>query len=899
MDLGRTLVEIEHRLGRVENQARLSHASIDDTSLEVRDGTGSLRGLLGMQADGTTAVNVVNGPPPPQPTAPVVASVLGGVTVTWDATFTGGALLPLDWQRVEVHASTTTGFTPTPDTLKGTIETPQGATVVVVTDDPVYLRLMARSTSGTASTPSAQTGPAGPTPVVADDIADGIVTEVKLANDAVTAAKIAAGAVGTTELADAAVHAQQLADAAVEVAKIAANAVTGPAIATDAVTATKIAANAVTAVKIAANSVTAAKVAAGAITTDKLTVTGGANILTDPSFEGAYTAALVAGSTFATQDATAGNGSPTSLKIDATSGSPVFRSVALTSVATLPGEKWHVGVDYWVSADWVGTEISIHARWETATGAVISYGKAVTTTPVREGWTRLEATVTAPATTARIVPRVESGSGTAGFVRFDNATMRPVLGGTQIQDGAITTEKIVAGAILAGQIAAGAVLTDKLAAEAVTAAKIAALTITADKIAANAITVGKIAAGAVDATAIAADAITGKTITGGTITGTTITGGTLQTATSGQRITLNEGGFNKILVYSTGGTAIGELSSQGLLVKGTNGSVLWLDPNHTYPNLRLTNAAATNSAVINVVEGTPGSADLGLNSGTFTASGYTDIKWRTFFGNDFWVTERVRSGDLNFTLGGRLYLGASQANLGFRNSTDPTLETVLTLSSGVTQISGGPLELLPRASGFGALSVLAAAGHTGILFRLRLDSSDKFLVDKDGNVTIAGIGQRQTKRRTSDATRTNTNTPTTDTQITFTVDANSNYIFDGFMKYSGPGDFQMGWTVPAGTNGEWSGIGNGSTVVSGTGGGGTQQDVVSTWGYTQRTESTDIAATRTYGGISTNVYTVHVRGTLRVGATGGTFALQWAQGAVNATATTLYLDSHVRLEKVA
>jgi hypothetical protein len=725
---------LKWEVAQIKRGQRYAHGgSIENAALDVRDGTGSLRAIVGQQADGTTAVNVVNGPPPPQPSDPIVLSVLGGVTVSWDGTFAGGAVVPLDWQRVEVHASPTNGFTAGPDTLKGTIETPQGSTVVVVCDDPVYVRLLSRNTSGTASTPSGQGGPLGPVPVVADDIADGIVTEIKLANDAVTAAKIAAGAVGTTELADAAVHAQQLADAAVEVAKIADNAVTGPAIATDAVTAGKIAANAVTTVKLNASAVTAAKVAAGAITTDKLTVTGGANVLTDPSFEGAYTASLIAGSTFATQDTTSGNGSPTSLKIDATSGSALYRSVALTSVATLPGEKWLLGVDYWVSADWVGAEVSIHARWETAAGALISYSKAVTTTPVREGWTHLEATVTAPATTGRLVPRVESGAATAGFVRFDNAIVRPVFGGTQIQDGAITTEKIIAGAILAGQIAAGAVLTDKLAAEAVTAAKIAALTITADKIAANAITVGKLAAGAVDATAIAADAITGKTITGGTITGSL-----LQTATSGERVTINEGDANKVLVYDEViSTAIGELSGRGLLLEGTNGSLIWLDPDNAFPNLRFTNADQSSSAIINVSGTTV--AQLGMNSGLFTGSTYTDMKWRSMLGSDFAVIERVRESNVTLPIGGRLDLRNNQALLSYINSDDTTQNNSLYIQAGYAQLSNGRLQIVPPASANTALLVNAASGHTGPLLALTLNNVSKFSVAPDGKMSATNL----------------------------------------------------------------------------------------------------------------------------------------------------------------
>jgi hypothetical protein len=733
MDIGLKIQQLEARLARIENSPRLSHASIDDTSVQVRDSEGNLRGLLGVQADGTTAVNIVNGPPPPAPSTPILTSVLGGITASWDGTFADGATMPLDWQRVEVHASTTTGFTPDAATLQGTIESPQGSTVVVVTDDLVYVRLLARSTSGTASAPSAQAGPLGKTPVVADDILDGIVTETKLAAGAVTEAKIAANAVGTVALQDAAVLAENLAAAAVEVGKIADNAVTGPAIASSAVSAGKIAANAVTATTIAANAVTSAKVAAGAITTDKLTVTGGANILTDPSFEGAYTDSLVAGSAFATRDPAKGNGSPSSLKIDATSGTPLYRSVPLTAAPALPGEQFHLGVDYWVSTSWVGTEVSIHARWEDATGAVLSYGKVVTTSPVRDTWTRLSGTVTAPASTVTARFRVESGSATAGSVWWDNAAVRPVLGGTQIQDGAVTTQKVVAGAIQTAQLDAAAVNADKIASGAVTTAKLDALAVTSDKIAANSITASKILAGAVDATALAADAITGKTITGGTITGSV-----LQTATSGERIIINEADANKVIVYDDTDRAVAELSGLGLGLVGTGGALMVLDPNALYPTIRLTNSAGTNEAVLNVVENTPGSANPGLNTGQFTGSSFTDMKWRLFMGEDFGVIERIRDGTTT-TIGGRVALNDTRATLGYINTADSTQNNTLFLYTGYSQFNGGRLEILPPASASSALYVNAATGHTGNLLRLLLNGVEKFSVSKDGNTAIDGI----------------------------------------------------------------------------------------------------------------------------------------------------------------
>jgi hypothetical protein len=736
MDIGKELVLLRRKLETLERASRLSHVSIEDTSLLVNDGTGSLRAIIGVQADGTTAVNVVNGPPPPQPSTPIVASVLGGVTVSWDGLFADGSVLPLDWSRVEVHASIVGGFTPIPATLQGTIETAQGATVVVPCDTPVYVRLLARNTSGTASTPSTQAGPFGPAPVVADGLLDGIVTTLKLADDAVTQAKIAAAAVGSTELQAGSVLAVKLADAAVEVGKIANNAVTGPAIASDAVTAGKVAADAITAREIAAGSVTASEVAAGAITTDKLTVTGGANLLSDPSFEGAYSAALVVGDTYFSIDPT-GNGSAKSLKVNAVNATATTRSKRLTTVPILPGDQLFLAIDYLASSDYTATAtIKYYARWEDSTGATIGYGVAQASPPVLGGstWNRPTATVTAPATTVQATIWVESFQAQAGTVKFDNAVVRPVLAGTQIQDGVITTQKIAALTILAGNIAADAVAAGKIAADAVTAREIDALAVTAAEIAANTITAGKLAAGSVDATALSATAITGKTITGGTITGSLI-----QTAATGDRITLNESSANKVLVYDGSiVSAIAELSKRGLLVQGTNGSVLWLDPNATYPNLRLTNAGQTNSAIINVSETVTGAADLGLNSGTFSGSGFTDMKWRVFMGGDFWVAERIRNSAPGTNIGGRLFLSNDHVTVAYQDTTTPANNHSLVVYSGYAQFNGGRLEVLPPASANPALKVNAGSGHTGNLAQLQVAGTDKLTVDKDGNVTATG-----------------------------------------------------------------------------------------------------------------------------------------------------------------
>ncbi|MDX3343497.1 hypothetical protein PV409_36670 [Streptomyces sp. ME02-6979.5a] len=208
-DIGVMLADIQRRLAKVEAQSRLKSASLDDTALLVRDSAGSLRGIVGQQGDGTTAVNVVNGAPPPAPTTPTAAPALGGVSAGWDGTFADEAIIPLDWARIEVHASPDDGFTPDPESLVATIETAQGGIVYIPATVPQYVRLVARNTSGAASPATAQVGPYAPKPV-AGEIGVGEITETLIADGAVTTPKVYANAITTALLAAGAVDATAL-----------------------------------------------------------------------------------------------------------------------------------------------------------------------------------------------------------------------------------------------------------------------------------------------------------------------------------------------------------------------------------------------------------------------------------------------------------------------------------------------------------------------------------------------------------------------------------------------------------------------------------------------------------------------------------------------------------------
>lgn len=782
MDIGTKLAQLEKRLERMERQSRLSSAAIDDTHIEVRDGAGSLRAQIGQQADGTTAVNVTNGPPPPTPSVPIVASVLGGVTASWNGTFEGGAVLPLDWSRTEVHASTSTGFTPTAATLVSTIETAQGATVVVPTDDPVYVRLLARNTSGTASGPSAQAGPTGPAPVVATDILDGIVTTTKLADDAVTAAKVAAGAI--------------------ESDAIAASAVTAAKIGTAAVTAGKLAAESVDLTTLLGPLADLAGQRYADYMSDpaaweQLSASAGATWVINPAATGTPSgrglmtvtgSVQLAGKVLIPQDsdtlyrvmvrirATAQDPSgPATVYIGAVgvaddrttlvnragANSTSMHYYAATNGGTLgTADGWKVYVGYLQGHSGVGVTAPagpqtdprapgtthadvrylrphVWANFGKNTSAVMEVD-AVIVEALRTGVVGSTNLVTGSVTAGAIA----TDAVIAGKVAADAITARELTTGSvttaKIFAGAVTTTELAANAVTAGKIAASqidathitagaintaalaadAVAAGKIAADAVTAREIAALAITTAKLDANAVTTAKLAAGSVDATALKADAITGKTITGGTI--------------NGAEFHSNDGAGG--LVDILNGT---------ITATDATGWQIAIDPTQTFPVIswRLPGGATAGTINGNISDTIPG---LSVGSGSFTDGAITDWRWFTYMGvfNDGtngWRVRRSRHSDVNRYLGGQIMATPTWAGLSFVDSVNPTTNTHLQVFVGEALLTNGRMVMDPPVSANSALFIRTATGHTGRLIRAQLNSVDMFQVMPNGDVTAAGV----------------------------------------------------------------------------------------------------------------------------------------------------------------
>lgn len=159
-------------------------------------------------------------------------------------------------------------------------------------------------------------------------------------------------------------------------------------------------------------------------------------------------------------------------------------------------------------------------------------------------------------------------------------------------------------------------------------------------------------------------------------------------------------------------------------------------------------------------------------------------------------------------------------------------------------------------------------------------------------------------RKTADTSRAATTTTVADPHLQTDLPANSVWVWTGWLKYDTPtaADINIDFSGPAGLLGEWTAIGVGSSpVIGSTATPALQTDTQDARGYMLRVETNDVTAARSFGGLGTGAtpITLQFKGTLRVGATAGTWSLDWAQFTSNATATTLYTDSWFWLKRIA
>ncbi|GAB3192185.1 hypothetical protein [Nesterenkonia suensis] len=105
MDFARRLsaeiADLRKQVKTLQSVSMLTHASIDDGALRVRDREGRIKQVIGKQPDGSFGDEVVESGPQPQPTAPVTEVATGLVQAGWDGGVTSGRV-PTAFGRVRL-----------------------------------------------------------------------------------------------------------------------------------------------------------------------------------------------------------------------------------------------------------------------------------------------------------------------------------------------------------------------------------------------------------------------------------------------------------------------------------------------------------------------------------------------------------------------------------------------------------------------------------------------------------------------------------------------------------------------------------------------------------------------------------------------------------------------------
>lgn len=129
-------------------------------TISVRVAAVTELGITGPWSDPASILTSDDDEPPAVPSAPTTSSRLGTITIAWNGLNASGGVMDADFAYVEIHASTTPGFTPTPGDTGTVIGRLYGASYHVMSvgpdgyDTTWFYRLIAVDTSGNASGPS-------------------------------------------------------------------------------------------------------------------------------------------------------------------------------------------------------------------------------------------------------------------------------------------------------------------------------------------------------------------------------------------------------------------------------------------------------------------------------------------------------------------------------------------------------------------------------------------------------------------------------------------------------------------------------------------------------------------------------------------------------------------------
>jgi hypothetical protein len=146
--------------------------------------------------------------------------------------------------------------------------------------------------------------------------------------------------------------------------------------------------------------------------------------------------------------------------------------------------------------------------------------------------------------------------------------------------------------------------------------------------------------------------------------------------------------------------------------------------------------------------------------------------------------------------------------------------------------------------------------------------------------------------KTANTSRASTTAVTADPELQLSVTANAEYIFTFYLRIGGiqAGGIDIMMTTPSGASGSYS-----CTRLT--------ADASADTGQTEETRSSTRITYNVeteFSPVSTSANQVlEGSGRLIMGSTAGTFSVDWAQNASNATATTMHSDSWISLRRIA
>jgi hypothetical protein len=271
-EIAGALTDLEVRMRRAEaglRAAQLKNSSITNGGVNIYDGDGRLRGVVGRNPDGTYAPTSTNNPdPPPVPASPIVTAALASLIVRHNGETQSGVQFPSDFSHLNIYYA----LEQNPDewTNGGSLlKLPDELPIAPLEYTSYLVAVTAVNLSGKESEKSVPSS-GSPNQVVPNDLIEDILADLELSAGQVTEASIAAGAVTETKIAPDSISSPKVIAGAILGVHILADQIDGGKLIAQAITSREIQALAVIAGKIDVNAVTAGTIAVGAVTAVKL-----------------------------------------------------------------------------------------------------------------------------------------------------------------------------------------------------------------------------------------------------------------------------------------------------------------------------------------------------------------------------------------------------------------------------------------------------------------------------------------------------------------------------------------------------------------------------------------------------------------------------------------------------